>query len=158
MFIWGHEIVHLLSPVDVLLGRSAIFDPALFSAVLLGVSWRGGFSSHKVSWCVHNAWYLPIGGIFLFLRVCRPTPLPFGKMSRGTLHYWGFPFDCLCPTFLKEVPKLSENLMSISAQADGFIPSNFLIVLWSCRQVADIIQPLVWRSSCRFLVLWLHVW
>ena len=46
-FIRVHALVNFLSPVDAFLGRSEIFDLELASVALLGVGWRGGFSSHK---------------------------------------------------------------------------------------------------------------
>ena len=45
-FIWGHEIMHLLSPVDTS-SDSLHICLVLVSAALLGVVPQGGFSSHK---------------------------------------------------------------------------------------------------------------
>ena len=47
--------------------------------------------------------------------------------------------------------KLLENLMSISARAGGFISSDILVGLRSCRKVAEVIQPLVWR--CYYIII-----
>ena len=87
-----------LSPVDAFLGWYLSFGIAISSVSLLRVGWRGGFSSHKVSWCVQISWNMPICGFFN--NMCCPTPWHFGEIYRDPLHYLGFPFDCLCPTFL----------------------------------------------------------
>ena len=76
-------------------------------------------------------------GFFKFYRVCRRTSWNFGKISRAPLHSGEFPFNWLCPMFFGEAPQLSANLMNISAQSGGFIPSNILVVLRYCFRVAE---------------------
>ena len=121
-----------------------IFCLAINSMALLGVSWWGVFSSHKGSCYVHHGWHLSISVIFFLYKVCRPTPLNFRKVLRYPLRPWGFPFNFLCPNILEEALKLSENFMSISARAGGFIPSNPLGALRSYHQISELIRTLLY--------------
>ena len=67
-FIRGHELAHLLSPVDMSLDSMNICL-ALVSVDLLGVGRRGSFSSHKFTPAFWRGWNLPIVGIVYFYRV-----------------------------------------------------------------------------------------
>ena len=100
---------------------------ALSSAALLGVGWRGGFSSHKYPDVFSIVGIFPLVGFFLFYKVRRPTPWPFRKILRGTFRSWGFQFEFLGLKFSEEAPKFSSKLMSISARYDGFLLPIFLV-------------------------------
>ena len=80
---------------------------------------------------------------FLFYKVCFPTPWSLRKKWRDPLCPWGPPFNCMCPTFLEDAPKLSAYLMSISAWAGGFILSDIIGFILSCRRVEEVIRPLL---------------
>ena len=83
--------------------------------------------------------------------VSRPTPWPLDRISRVLLCSGGFPFGGLCPSFLEEDPKWSENLMKIYAQFGLPDLSDLLRVLHSCCWVAVLISSslaLVLRDYC----------
>ena len=56
-----------LSTLDASLRRSAIFGLALYSAALLGVCWRDGFSSHTFPYIYHN--WISNHWVFKFIKV-----------------------------------------------------------------------------------------
>ena len=81
------------------------------------------------------------------------THWTFGEISRDPLCYWGFPFNCSCPTFLEEAPKFSVNLVLILA-LNGLPDMTNLIggICYSlCVNVSlrSCMQELL-RASCPF--------
>ena len=82
-FIWGHKLVHLLSPADTSSDGLHIYL-TLLSAALPGLGQSGGVSSHNWIPNLWRVWNLPIGFYFIFTRFSlTPWILAFSGFSEG---------------------------------------------------------------------------
>ena len=78
--------MHVLSQVGTSFGRSAPFVLRLPVWPLLELVGEAA-SPPIISCCVQHGWHLSVCGIDFFYRVYRPTPCPFGKISRPPLQF-----------------------------------------------------------------------
>ena len=91
---------------------------------------------------------------FFNYKVFHPTPWPSRKYQ-GLLSFLEvLPLIVYIRLFSEEDPKLSENLMSTSAQSSGFLLFNILEFLRSCRLFAELVQLIAWRCFCGILTPW----
>ena len=89
---------------------------ALVSAELLGVGWRGGFSSHIFTDVSITVGYLTSLGLFIF-KSCVYKTLAFWQNIEDSATFLRVTlsiFDVFVRRFLMEAPKLSDNFLSLS--------------------------------------------
>ena len=152
------------SLVVTLLGRTAYFDPALASAALLGVVWRGRFYSRKfysfpLERLIYSHWCLVLQGLskhlgyFLLLdyQLCPIWTFNWGVHSNidGPFIFW-----CLWHFWRKL--QSGQQIFSIASARSGVsVPSYLFGGLRSCRRVleclttflAEIISGGSWSSQ-----------
>ena len=98
----------------------------------------------------------PLLGFLFYMARCL-TPWPFGKIPRSPLRSRGSHFNFLCPVFSEEAPKLSDNLMSISAQAGFYFVRSYWISPLLSLGIWGNPDALFWGCSCGILVPWFPV-
>ena len=128
------------------------FFLALASAALLGVGWQGRFSSRKVythllAQMASSRWWC-----FLFLQGAMLNTFSFRENIEGSDLFLRVHFGFCVSGISEEVPKLSENSMTVSARAGFSVPSNILRYICSCHWVSDHMTALVWWISCGIIV------
>ena len=143
-FIQCHELVNFLLPVDKSLDGLHIYL-ALVRAALLGVGWRGGFSSH-IFYTLLLARLEYYHCVCFILQVVLQHLVILEKIEDSAPFLSVSLFELLCPEFFRRrLRKLLENFLSLEISerdAEVFLPSNILGSLRSCRQVVDI-HPLI---------------
>ena len=91
---------------------------------LLGVGWQGGLSSH-ISPAVYSMVVITPIGVVYFYKMRNPT-LEFWRNCQGIRSaIEGLHLMLLCPAFLEEALKLSENLMAISVRNGLKVPFQY---------------------------------
>ena len=87
----------------------------------------------------------------------NPTPWTFEKILMALIRSWGFPFGLFCPMFLEEALKLSDNSMSLYAQAGfSFVQSSHSYMIFSTGLCIHT-TALVCQIYCGIIVPWLPV-
>ena len=156
--------LYLFSPVDIYIGRSTIFYPALAGAALLEVGWLGISSPRKFYPPSREVGFFPF---VFFNKMLSPTHWIFffagfsamyisGNPSMDPLRYWGFHSIIPYLTFLEWAPKWSEELEGSSCATSYwwyvqvFSTVSLLLADWIVHLAA-----IGWRRSCGIiLVLW----
>ena len=145
-FIWVHTLMQLLSLFDTL-SSSLYFCLAFFSMSLIGVDWRGGFSSHKVYTClmvrlVSAHWVVLFhkgnsNTLDIFLKWIL-SRVQYRQSLEGSAPFLRGLWLSISPTFLERVPRLSENLfLIVPAWSRSFVLFYFLGGFRSCHWVLD---------------------
>ena len=94
--------------------------------------------------------------IFLVLQVALSNTLTFREFPGVSSPYLSFPSIVCVRCFMEEAPKMSANLLNISAKFWIDCSIQYLLgILRSCHWVDDHPISLVWGRSCGIFVHWL---
>ena len=157
-FIWGHTLVHVLSPVNAS-SDSLHIHLALFSAALLGVGWRGGFSSYIFPNVSITVGFLPWGCFILqgiihlgYLLTLNSQPCPIWTFTWGLCSILKSPLISQCLQRFRRGFRIFRRIFPIvPAQFCLSVPSNIPRGLRSRWRVFDsltaCLAALLWRFS-----------
>ena len=156
-FIRVHALMHMLSPVDVSSGGLHIYLE-LISADILGVGWRGGFSSYMVTPAFWRIWNLPgwvlnkiLHTLSILLRWII-IHVRSGHYLEGSATFSRFLWlISVSGVFGGGYEVFGKKILIVSARSGLFVPSDIPRGLHSRRWVSDI-RPLIWRCSLGILI------